>query len=271
MFNNKKLKTMKNSFFNKLVAIALIAFFTFGYACKKKEDAPEIPPQNSLIMDFGDFNNEAKSTKDILTAANWGHSVVNVAVWNIILTFGMAVPVASFVESFNHEPKWHRRDGGYWTWEYNFSNGAHSAELTGKVDGNIVIWEMRIDDFLWYNGESATDRTSGFWVLNENASNPNELLRITWNDDHNGNADIEYLNVKPSGAENGGYIFYGKTSTGEFDRFYDIYNKGDDNLTEIEWNFADKHGRVKDPGEFGDSDWHCWDTSLQDDSCMVAK
>ena len=65
--------------------------------------------------------------------------------------------------------------------------------------------------------------------------------------------DIKYTNIIPGGAENGGYIYYG-TQTGDMTRFYDIFNKGQDNLTEIEWNHTDYHGHVKDPNKFGDSD-----------------
>lgn len=262
-----------NSFLAKLLVYSLIGLLLFGYSCRKKTEEPEIPPENSLIMDFADFKDDSKGleyTKDIMTSVNWVHSAANVGIWNFIITVGLAVPVASFVESFNHEPKWHNADGGYWAWEYSFANGTHNAELRGHIEGTNAIWEMRIDGFLWYEGESAIDKTHGTWTMYEKPANPNELLEITWNDDHNGNADIKYLNIKPGGAENGGYIHYGKTSTGEFDRYYDIYNKGQDNLTEIEWNFADKHGRVKDPNKFADNDWHCWNTSLQDDTTCVA-
>ena len=66
--------------------------------------------------------------------------------------------------------------------------------------------------------------------------------------------------------ENGGYIFYG-TTLNEFDRFYDIYNKGQDNLTEIEWSSVNKNGHVRDPLHFGHENWNCWDVNLMDVVC----
>ena len=53
-----------------------------------------------------------------------------------------------------------------------------------------------------------------------------------------------------------------------YDAMYDIFNKGQNNLTEIKWNRTSKDGRVKDPAHFGDEDWHCWNHLLEDTTCQ---
>lgn len=95
---------------------------------------------------------------------------------------------------------------------------------------------------------------------------PNDMLRINWNQDFNGTANLKYTNIIPNDPENGGYIYYG-TTLNPFDRYYHIYNKGQDNLTEIEWNHINYDGRIKNPGHFQDSNWHCWGVDLQDMIC----
>ncbi len=70
---------------------------------------------------------------------------------------------------------------------------------------------------------------------------------------------------RPSPA-NGGYISHG-TTLNYLNRFYHIYNKSLDNLTEMEWSSVNKDGHVKDLNHFGDDLWHCWDTSLKDVVC----
>ena len=64
--------------------------------------------------------------------------------------------------------------------------------------------------------------------------------------------------------ENGGYINYGITNETPYNAFYDIYNKGQDNHTNIEWNRTTKEGRVKDAQHFLDAVWHLWDSNLDD-------
>ena len=265
----------------KLISFLLVTAFSFlvvFQGCKKDDDpALEIPPESTFLMDFSDFSSaddttNSKGTKSVQTYKNWGHSFVNIAVWSAVITVGLAVPVASFKEAFNHEAIYHP-DEKTWTWSYNFDvNGTHEAELTGYVEEDSVVWEMRIDTFLWYYGRSHVDISGGYWILNESKNQQTQLLKIVWNrNSDDGTADITYTNVAPAGSgyhdNNGGYISYGIT-TGEYDRYYDIYNKWADNLTEIEWNASDKYGRIRDFKKFGDMNWHCWDTTLQDSNCQ---
>jgi hypothetical protein len=268
------METFKNLFFKSALLLLVLSFIITS--CKKEDEpAPEIPPQSSFVMDFSDFSNpgDTLGSREIATYQNWGYSYANVVVWQTLLTVGLAVPVATFVESFNHEAIYHP-DENNWTWSYNVTVNfvVYEAELTGYLVPDSVVWEMRItagsqySDFLWYYGRSALDGSGGYWILQENPSNPNALLQIDWHKYADNTADIRYRNVRPGDPENGGYIFYGTAITG-FDRFYDIYNKGQDNLTEIEWSSVNKDGHVKDPNHFGDDLWHCWDSALMDVVC----
>jgi hypothetical protein len=270
------MKTLKAMFMALLLLCSAgIIFMTDG--CKKDENktAPDLPPKSSFVMDFQDFSHpeDTLASREIETYKNWGFSYANVAVWNAIITVGLAIPVASFVESFNHEAIYHP-DQNNWTWSYNFvvNTIPYEAVLTGYIQTDSVVWEMRITkggaftDFLWYHGKSAVAGTGGFWILLNNPDVPQELLRIDWNKNSDGTSDIRYTNIVPGGAENGGYIFYG-TTTADFDRFYHIFNKGQDNLTEIEWSSVVKNGHVRDPRHYIDDLWHCWDSTLKDIVC----
>jgi hypothetical protein len=268
------MKTIRNLILNS--GFILLAFLLVTASCKKNDElAPDLPPQSSFVMNFSDFSNpdDTLGAREISTYQNWGYSYTNVVVWQAVLTVGLAVPVASFVESFNHEAVYHP-DANYWTWSYNVTVGfdVYGAKLTGYLEADSVVWEMRITkgseyvDFLWYYGKSAIDGNGGFWILQENPSNPNTLLRIDWHKYADGTADISYMNIRPGDPENGGNIFYG-TATTEFNRFYHIYNKGLDNLTEIEWSSVNQNGHVKDMHHFGDDSWHCWNEVLVDIVC----
>jgi len=263
---------------SSVAGLLLITAFLFTTGCKKdKEPAPDLPPQSSFIMDFSAFSNpsDTLASREVTTYHNWGYAYTNVVVWNALLTVGLAVPVASFVEAFNHEAIYHP-DQNNWTWSYNVTVNfvVYEAQLTGYLETDSLVWEMRItkgneySSFLWYYGKSVLDPNSpgGYWILRENPLNPNDLLRIDWHKYSDGTADIRYMNIRPGDTENGGYIFFG-TTLEYFDRIYDIFNKGQDNLTEIEWSSVNRDGHVKDAVHFGDDVWHCWDTNLLDVEC----
>ena len=244
---------------------------------------PELPPADTLVMDFGDFANgdagkRAFDRNDATVAQvgageNWRWAALHVGVWNVIITVGLVVPVAAFLESFNHTPE--QQEDGSWVWSYDVTVGGvvHSAALHALAVGGDIEWRMVVSkegfysDFEWFTGVSNLIGTEGAWTLNKNPDDPGPFVGIEWHRDPDSETgDLKYTNIVPSGPENGGYIFHGTTGEAH-NAFYDIYNKGQDNLKNIEWNRMTKDGRIRDPARFGNDAWHCWDTALQDVEC----
>jgi len=264
---------MKNLNSFKFIAVILFSALLVLQSCKKEEEeemgvAPELPPSSAFITDFSDFKQNSKDFR----GTNWAFSAINVGVWNVIITVGLAVPVASYAEAVkNHTPVY--QGDKTWLWTYDFLDN-YTAELYGTITADGVNWEMYISKagsfqkFLWYKGQSNTALTQGSWTLYDNHNSAKENLLIEWNKNADGTGNITYTNIIPGGAENGGYISYGNDNTdSEFATFYHIYNKGKDNLTTIEWSKDNKNGRVKDNKHFGDSDWNCWNTELANIDC----
>ena len=273
-----------------IIFLILFSILLFSFASCDNEDEinnpagtpPEMPPVSSLI-DFNEFPlsgslgkiSENSNFDEIATKANWGWASFNVIVWQTIVTTGMAIPVAAFAESFNHEAE--RQEDGRWLWTYDFTPFTgikYTASLYADVSTTSVTWEMYISkedeytDFLWYTGESDLLATSGTWVIYAEPANPTEWIGIEWNRNPSENtADVKYTNIKPDDDENGGYIFFGITADEQYNAFYEIFNKGEDNLISVRWNRTSKAGSVMDTLHFGDSDWHCWDETREDIDC----
>jgi hypothetical protein len=127
------------------------------------------------------------------------------------------------------------------------------------------------EDFLWYQGWSQINDLGGRWVMYESPTKTNELLGIYWQKNTGDNTvSITYKNIcppsiAPHGDNYGGYISYG-TSSGTYNRFYKIYNASNQNLAEIEWNFGDERGRIRDSLTYANT-WACWDEVQQDCDC----
>lgn len=242
-------------------------------------EAPAVPPQSTFAIDFSVFPDTTSPASlqkglNMPTYANWGWAAVNVAIWNSLITLGMVVPTVAFIETIKDEPE--LQPDGRWLWEANFmvAGTLHTSNLYGRTVSDGVEWEMYISkegayqNFKWYTGLSNLPATEGYWELYRDPNNQTKFIRIDWHrNPQQGTADIKYTNIVPNGPENGGYIFYGVTTDTLYDAFYDIYNKGQDNHTDMKWHRITHEGRVQDAMHFGDSDWHCWDMNLMDTVC----
>jgi hypothetical protein len=265
------------------LAVATALFLSCGEdkPAEPEAEAPQIPPVSTFLMNFDDFPSGGKTSggnidpsAKLLSRDNHNWAALHVGVWNLIITVGLAVPSATFVESFAHQPQ--QQPDGSWKWAYDVtvSGDLYSAALYGSISNFGTQWEMYISkqgefaDFMWYSGEADLFLTEGTWTLNKHPEEPIPFVGIEWHRNiADSTADIKYTNIEPGGAENGGYIFYGVTTDTTYDAFYDIYNKSADNLIDIEWNLTGKDGRVKDPVHFQDEEWHCWDGEWQDIEC----
>ena len=268
--------------------------------CNGVSGAPTIPPLETFLIPFEAFTDSGTSglvsvaespmqtaplsfyvsEQGVLFPAqtgsqsNWNHAALNVGFWRLAVAVGLAVPVAAFQASFRNIPL--QQEDGSWIWSYSVRVGGsvHSAKLHGQFITEGVRWEMRIskegeyEDFLWYYGESKLPATEGFWILKQSPEVPEDLLRIDWSRNIATDAHtIRYTNIVPDGPENGGYIDAQYTGEIPYDHIWDIYNKGQDNHTYIEWSDVTGEGRVKDMKHFGDDDWHCWDSDRQNAAC----
>ncbi len=286
------------------IIAGLCVIALFSCACTKNNTVtntistpPQIPPKETFVMDFSDFtttNTAANHEQSIMPVSyihtnsgynsspvytigeksNWNYAALNVGFWNIVGVLGLAVPVASFVESFKHSPVQQPDYSWIWTYSVPVLNSIYEAELHGKFIDNGIRWEMYISkqgeyqDFLWYYGESDLPATKGFWILKNKPSEPNDLLRIDWKRDlTQKTSEIKYTNIIPGGVENGGYISYAITTSTAYDRTYTIFNKGKKQTTNIEWNSSTIAGRVKDSLHFSDDIWHCWDSQHVNTEC----
>jgi len=260
--------------------LCIAAMMTLGCndATAPGDEPPEIPPLNSLFVDFSDFTSNplqvAAAPSAEAAGPNWGRAAVVVGVWNVALTVTLAVPVAAFVVSFTQQPE---GSEGAWVWSYDFMalGVQHHARLEASPVPAGIRWEMYITkdgeftDFLWFSGESNLQGTSGTWSLNMNPSEATSFIDIEWNQTAGRETfDTRFTNVITGAPENGSYIFHGVTEDPVYDAFYQVYGVVNDNLTEIEWNRTTKEGRTRDPLYFGDSDWHCWDSDLNDVACQ---
>lgn len=215
-----------------------------------------------------------------VTYKNWVHSGINLVVWNTAIVLNVAVPIAAFGRALNETPVFIGNATFAWTYIYRApaiqGGKVYNIVLTGQYINNAqeVEWVMTasqiggFQDFEWLRGTVATDFMEANFTLNHKPNNPEPYLSI---EQANNGSDqsIRYTNINPSNSGIGGYIEYRVDANTQYNRAFDVNsgpNQGNQ-LLEIQWTVPGNQGRVKDPAHFNDTDWHCWNSQLQDTNC----
>ncbi len=276
----------------KKILILLLSFVLIAgllTSCKKKKgDPPVLPDEESMIIDFSNF--EIGKSVDFLALekgvenSNWEFAATVAGYWKAILTGTLIVPVSAFKLAVDQSPEWIEEN----TWEWNYSASVlsvtYNARLVGQIRASDVKWTMYISregtgeypEFVWFEGTSDLSGNSGQWILNHSYTYQESLLQIDWTKtgDSMGTVKYEYIRTLNDNREtdtfNGSYIEYGVTSN-PLDGYYSIHYYSSTYQTfwdvDVEWSTENYNGRVMCSPWFGDSVWHCWNSQLVNITC----
>lgn len=237
-------------------------------SCEEKEpveDRPDLPPIESLVMDFSNFVDEPAGNKGApLSINNVWYSYWTVWGANVIAGIVSVIPATAYTVALQQTPVY---VGDYtWEWSFDFTlDKEYTATLTGaRLNNAEFSMEMKIAlaatpnlGVKWFDGVVRYDHTHAEWILYENGLQ--DVLEVEWNMNYEtGMGDLTYTYTKP-GEELTDSFIKAEHRPGEFfDAAYTI--SVPEGLTNIEWNIETKEGHVKAPVHFGDNEWHCWDS-----------
>lgn len=275
MMNNRLITT------NRLL-VYLIAFSLICTSCSDdgvdtpSEPAPEIPPITTFEMDFESFPEDpgGRQILDPKAGTRWAQARIGIAVWNTLIGVATIVPVAAFKASIAQSPEFIGDNTWQWTFDFDVAGIAHQAKLQGTLVSDGVDWSMLLSkegefiDYKWYTGHANATRTEGSWTLNFGPEQDKPFLQIDWSrNTDNTVAEVRYTSIDPDNVGIGSYIHFGINEETPYNAFYDIFDKTNDNLVEIEWNRETNEGRIKNPRFFEDENYHCWDSDLENVDC----
>ncbi len=244
----------------------LVSMLWVSVSCDREpvEGRPDLPPMESLVMDFSAFDQQPGGMKgSIFTYENFLHAYFSVMFWNVASTATLAVPVAAYAHALNQDAVY--LGDNTWEWSFGFSlqGASYEATLTGaRLNNEEFSMEMVISmagspgqSMKWFDGVVRYDHTHASWNLY--GEQGVKLLEAEWNKDFETEAsELTYTYVEPGQEETGSFISYSSHPGEVYDASYTISLTGGEVL--IEWNTTTLEGRVKDSSSFGDSEWHCW-------------
>lgn len=255
-----------------------VSMLLVAVSCDKEpvENRPELPPVESLVMDFSAFDQQPGGVKSSeVTYENFLHAYLSVVFWNVASTATLAVPVAAYTHALNQDPVYLGDNTWEWSFGFTLQEVSYKATLTGaRMNNEEFSMEMVISvagspeqSLKWFDGVVRFDHTHASWNLYGEGGI--KLLEAAWNKDFETEAaDLTYTYVEPDQEETGSSISYARDPGTVYDASYSISLSGGEIL--INWNTTTLEGRVKDSSGFGDSEWHCWDSKtngLADIAC----
>lgn len=264
----------------KIFTLLLLTIFlgTFPGCKKDKGNPPVLPPEESMTIDFSNFVSGTKSADFLFEKgvenSNWEFSVLVAGYWKSLIVTTLAVPVAAFKLALDQTPAY--LSDKTWQWSFNVSalSSTYKARLTGQIRTTDVLWKMYISkegtgafaEFVWFEGTSKLDETSGQWTLYHSNVHPDPVLTIEWEKTGTSVGTVKYTYVRTlndagtSDPFKTSSIEYGKM-TGSYNAYYLIhyYNGSGFSDVDVKWSTSGKNGTVKCLVFFGDSNYHCWD------------
>jgi hypothetical protein len=265
-----------------IISTILLTQFT---ACKKdKGDPPVLPPSGSMTIDFSNFESGKKGDVAIsipkgTQTSNWEFAASAALLWNAIIYSSLAVPVYSFQAAVSQQAVYIGDLTWQWTADATVLTKTYTARLTGQITQSNVVWKMYISlagtggytDFLWFEGTSELDGSSGQWILYESQVNPVEIVRIDWTVASENIASVKYTFTKTGSAFANSSIEYGLT-TNTLNAYYTIYyyNAQYEQFFNMDvlWSTTLHNGKVKCLNFFGTTDYYCWDGNYLNVACQ---
>jgi hypothetical protein len=271
----------------KILSFGLILLLTsvFFAGCKKdKGNPPVLPPQESMNIDFSNFDTQKKSDEAVsiqkgIENSNWEFAAGVASVWKLVINTTLIVPVTSFKLATDQVPVYLSENNWQWSYNLTVATVTYKARLTGEIRTSDVAWKMYIaregtgsfPEFVWFEGTSKLDGTGGQWILNQSSASPTAILQIDWTKTDTSVGSIKYTYVKNADPFKTSYIEYGLT-TGTLNAYYTIhyYNSTIVKFSDVnvEWNTTTHNGRVKCLDYLGDTSWHCWDANKINSKCL---
>jgi len=271
---------MKHIVTNRLLAIILSISMVAAFSSCDKEPVskrPELPPLESLVMDFSDFNQQPAGMKGTTeTYENFLHAYGTVLLWNVASAATIALPAAAYAHALDQEPEYLGDHIWEWSFELDLQGGSYGVVLTGtRLNNEEFSMEMVIHSSLlpeqemkWFDGVVRYDHTHAVWNLYGEGGV--KKMEAEWNKDYETEAgDLTYTYVEPDHEETGSFITYSYMPGEVFDASFT--SSLSERETVIQWNTSTLKGRIRDASLFGDNDWHCWEAASNGLADMVCE
>jgi hypothetical protein len=257
--------------------------------------APVLPDMSTMTMDLsffgitGDGLLRSRSDTGVAgvsaTRRNWIEAVVRALHIQLLFYDGFREPIAAFAAALSATPQPQPDESWLWTFIFVEEETEYSIFLYGQVEDDHVNWRMEVssndptfmlDHFVWFDGQSQRDETSGYWQfytpvitpptsarLYMVASTPGvQSVRMDWAKPTQGQQSLVVTVNEVGGADEGDVLSLTTSPNGSAIDYHNEDVQQDHNIT---W-YPDGSGSITVP-DYNDGQKACWDTDQEDAPC----
>jgi hypothetical protein len=258
--------------------------------------APALPAVSTMTMDLSFFGVDGTTTAQARAQAdgemlvanagikeNWINAVIRVLFVQLTLYDILEEPVGAFVAAAHSVPQ--KQDDGSYLWTFIFvEDGAeYSVFLYGKPNVDVVDWRLEVstnipefllDHFVWFEGQSRIDETSGYWqfykpVLTTSAlavagaaTDGEPVIRMDWENLGGGHERLTVLVNEIGGEDENDRLEFNASPNAHSIDYHDADVLEDHNIT---W-YADGSGNLTVP-DYNNGATACWDIHQDNIAC----
>ncbi len=232
------------------------------------EQAPTLPDPAQLSVNLDFFADGAGLSGKAFGHQNFYNAYLRAVIVGATTDLVLAPPVAAFSLALHTVPN-HQQDGS-WIWVYTFVDGSDEAQvrLRGTLDGDAVIWEMRVsygtvDQKLWFDGSTQNEGDTGHWTFYDIEQGGMACATLDWTND----GDFHQLTLAAlSGVDAGDSLALARDGD---DARIDFTDASAEATFFIRWNEADGTGSLQVP-DYNNGEEACWDENQWDVDCTPA-
>lgn len=273
-FNKLFLYQNLNKRMTKRVTIASIVIFIISTililtSCED-ETTPELPEVSTIYIP--DFNNSTQILKS--TSNNAYIALSGIKEWTSFVSSDLEILKLAYSKALTTNAK--NFSNKRWGWKYSVTSDfdeyyvEFNATLNNDKTYSFDMQILNADEIMFKNlsGIMQLEGSSGRWFVYKSYTENSPCLQIDWSKDPaNQKMNVKYSVIDEDSKNYGAYILFGNNQNGDYDVFYDIFDKQNDNLIEIDFSSNTNIGRVRSFNAFQDSLWHCWDEEFINHPC----
>ena len=256
-----------------LIGAFLITACSDDPASLNSDEPPQLPPVESMQMDFSTFDNNQQPKNSLGKASsNFGQAAVRAFVLKSVVDLNLAIPRALLEAASNSDAEFNEE--GEWVWSYSHTAGEDSYEVrlvASRESDAETSWQffvsnstLNLEDKLFFSGTTSGEGSQGTWTYYNLMSDTQEAVSNTeWTVSGEDEVSLRLEVVSGRFDNEGDYIEY--TFDGIIKNAV-YYNADEDATTELQWNIETNEGYIIAPN-YNNGEQACWDENFEDVSC----